>query len=139
MSTSGADDTSRAPGEGAATARAGEKSAGTDADRGTSTPSSAPATSDKDPLRGSRASGIWVAVVLLVALLTLLAIFVLQNTEPAQVSFLGWTGEAPMAALLLIAVAAGLLIAVAAGSLRILQLRRRVRKEQKLEKKRTST
>jgi uncharacterized integral membrane protein len=88
-------------------------------------------TASKDPLRGSKASGVWVAVVALVVLLVLLAVFVLQNTQPVEVSFLGWEGEAPLAATLLIAVAAGLLIAVAAGSLRILQLRSRVRREQK--------
>lgn len=83
----------------------------------------------QDPLRGSRASGAWVFVVVLVVLLALLAVFVLQNTQTVEVTFLGWTGGAPLAAALLIATAAGLLIAVAAGSLRILQLRRRVRKE----------
>lgn len=82
-------------------------------------------------MRGSRTSGIWVAVVALVALLVLLAIFILQNTQPVQVSFFGWTGEAPLASTLLIATAAGLMIAVAAGSLRILQLRHRVRLERK--------
>ena len=85
----------------------------------------------KDPLRGSRASGAWVFVVVLVLLLALLAIFVLQNTQDVEVSFLTWTGTAPLAATLLIATAAGLLIAVMAGSLRILQLRRRVKKESK--------
>ena len=84
-----------------------------------------------DPLRGSRTSGIWAAVLALVVLLTLLSVFVLQNTQPVEVTYFGWEGEAPLAAALLIAVAAGLLIAVIAGSLRILQLRRRVRREQK--------
>lgn len=89
------------------------------------------APSSKDPLRGSRASGVWVAVVALVVLLVLLSVFVLQNTQEVEVTYFGWEGEAPLAATLLIAVAAGLLIAVIAGSLRILQLRRRVRREQK--------
>ncbi len=68
---------------------------------------------------------------MLVVLLVLLAVFVLQNTQRVEVSFFGWNGEPPLAAALLIAVAAGALIVVAAGSLRILQLRRRVRREQK--------
>ena len=85
----------------------------------------------KDPLRGSRASGIWGAVVALVVLLILLSVFILQNTRSVEISYFGWEGEAPLAAALLIAVAAGLLIAVIAGSLRILQLRRRVRRDQK--------
>lgn len=84
-----------------------------------------------DPLRSSRASGMWTAMVLLVVLLGLLAVFVLQNTQPVEISFLGWTGEAPLAAAMLIATAAGLLLAVAAGSVRILQLRRRVRRERR--------
>lgn len=87
--------------------------------------------STKDPLRGSRASGVWASVVALVVLLVLLSIFILQNTQPVEVTYFRWTGEAPLAAALLIAVAAGLLIAVIAGSLRILQLRRRVRHDQK--------
>lgn len=92
----------------------------------------APTTaSTKDPLRGSKASGLWVSVVGLVVLLVLLAVFVLQNTRSVEISFFGWTGDAPLAAALLIAVAAGLAIAVVAGSLRILQLRRRVRREQR--------
>lgn len=93
--------------------------------------SAASSSQRRDPLRGSRASGAWVFVVVLVVLMVLLAIFVLQNTQSVEVSFLGWTGSAPLAAALLIATAAGLLIAVMAGSLRILQLRRRVRREAK--------
>lgn len=85
-----------------------------------------------DPLRGSRASGMWAAMVLLVVVLVLVSVFVMQNTQSVTISYFGWTGQAPLAAALLIAVAAGLLLAVAAGSIRILQLRRRVRREQKL-------
>jgi uncharacterized integral membrane protein len=89
------------------------------------------ATEPKDPLRGSRTSGLWSVVVLLVVLLVLLAIFVLQNTQKVEISFLGWNGTAPLAAALLIATAAGLVLAVAAGTLRILQLRRRVKRDRK--------
>jgi uncharacterized integral membrane protein len=116
----------------------GAQAAGPSADAGTSqspssasTPSPAASSSSRDPLRGSRASGIWAAVVALVVLLILLSVFILQNTQRVEITYFGWEGEAPLAASLLIAVAAGLLIAVIAGSLRILQLRRRVRREQK--------
>lgn len=85
----------------------------------------------EDPLRGSRVSGLWTAVAALVVLLVLLSVFVLQNTQEVQVTYFGWTGRAPLAAALLIAVAAGLLVAVGAGTLRILQLRRRVRRDRK--------
>jgi uncharacterized integral membrane protein len=81
-----------------------------------------------DPLRGSRTSGFWFAVLALVLVLLLLAVFILQNTQKVQVSFLGWDGSAPLAAALLIATVAGALLVATAGLLRILQLRRRVRR-----------
>jgi uncharacterized integral membrane protein len=81
-----------------------------------------------DPLRGSRTSGVWIALAVLVLLIVLLAVFILQNTQRVSVSFLGWDGTAPLAATLLIATAAGMLVTVIAGSLRIWQLRRRVRR-----------
>ncbi|CUR59934.1 conserved hypothetical protein [metagenome] len=80
------------------------------------------------PLRGSRTSGVWGAVVALGILLILLVIFIVQNTQKVEVSFLGWNGRTPLAAALLVATAAGLLVAAIAGSLRILQLRRRVKR-----------
>lgn len=85
----------------------------------------------KDPLRGSRASGMWAAMLLLVLVLVLVSVFVIQNTQDVTITYFGWTGQAPLAAALLIAVASGLLLAIAAGSARILQLRRRVRQDRK--------
>ncbi len=96
---------------------------------------SAPARRQPDALRGSRTSGTWVALGVLVVLLVAIATFVLQNTETVDVQFLGFSGRAPLAATLLIALAAGMLLTLAAGSLRILQLRRRVRRERKQNRK----
>ena len=104
----------------------------TSSDQSTPAPGSSEGSpKPKDPLRGSRTSGLWFVVVLLVVLLVLTAIFVLQNTQKVEISFLGWNGSAPLAAALLIATAAGLVLAVAAGTLRILQLRRRVKRDRK--------
>jgi uncharacterized integral membrane protein len=83
-----------------------------------------------DPLRGSRTSATWVAVIVLVVLLLLLVVFIGQNTQDVQVSFFGWSGQAPLAVALLIAATSGMIVAVIAGALRILQLRRRVRRVQ---------
>lgn len=85
-----------------------------------------------DPLRGSRTSGTWIAVLVLALLLVLLAVFILQNTQKADVSFFGWTGRAPLSATLLIAAAGGALVVAGASMLRILQLRRRVKRERKV-------
>jgi uncharacterized integral membrane protein len=82
-----------------------------------------------DPLRGSRTSGFWLGVVALGLVLILLIIFIAQNTRETTVSFLGWDGEVPVAVALMIASVAGLFLATVAGALRILQLRRRVRRD----------
>src|SRR4029453_14919353 len=84
-------------------------------------------THGRDPLRGSRTSGTWIAVAVLSLLLLLLAIFILQNTQKVEVTLFGWNGRAPLAATLLIASAGGALVVASAGMLRILQLRRRVK------------
>lgn len=82
-----------------------------------------------DPLRGSRTSGLWIAVVLSGVILVLLIIFIAQNTDPVSVRFLGWEGETPLAVAILAATVAGLFLAAVAGTMRILQLRRRVRRD----------
>lgn len=82
-----------------------------------------------DPLRGSRTSGLWVAVVASAVVLVLLIVFIGQNTETVDVEFLGWEGQTPLAVALLAATVAGLVLAAVAGTLRIWQLRRRVRRE----------
>ena len=87
-----------------------------------------PATPEIDPLGSSRTSGFWIAVIGLLVVFVLLAVFVLQNTNDVEVSVLAWDGTAPLAAVLLLAAAAGLALAGLAGSLRILQLRRRVKR-----------
>ena len=83
----------------------------------------------KDPLRGSRTSGLWVMLVITAVVLVLLIVFIAQNTQPVSVRFLGWEGNPPLAVALLIAAVAGLFLAAIAGTLRILQLRRRVRRD----------
>lgn len=87
--------------------------------------------SGKDPLRGSRTSGLWAGLIALGVVLVLLIIFIAQNTQPVSVTFLGWTGSTPLAVALLVATTAGLFLTAAAGTLRILQLRRRVRQDRK--------
>ncbi len=90
----------------------------------------APSTPDPpaaNPLRHSRTSGLWVAVVGLGVVLVLLVVFIVQNTQKVEVAFFGWNGRTPLAAALLIATAAGLLVSTIVGTLRIWQLRRRVK------------
>ncbi|QZY27872.1 lipopolysaccharide assembly protein LapA domain-containing protein [Nocardioides coralli] len=96
---------------------------------GQSSGQSSAAAETRDPLRGSRTSGLWFAVVSSGVVLVLLIIFIAQNTESVRITFLSWEGEAPLAVALLAATVAGLFLAAIAGTMRIWQLRRRVRRE----------
>jgi uncharacterized integral membrane protein len=71
---------------------------------------------------------VWVTVVAAALILVLLIVFFAQNTDRVSVQFLGWTWRAPLAVVTLTGVVAGMILAVIAGTLRILQLRRRVRR-----------
>ncbi len=84
-----------------------------------------------DPLRRSRAGGLYLGVIALGIVLIFLIIFVAQNTEPTTVRFLPWEADIPVAVALLIAAVAGIFLAGIAASLRILQLRRRVKHDRK--------
>ena len=85
----------------------------------------------KDPLRRSRTSGAWVAVVLAALLLILLVVFIAQNTQDVHLSFLWWDGTAPLSVALLVAAVIGIALTAVVGTMRILQLRRRVRRERR--------
>jgi uncharacterized integral membrane protein len=93
-----------------------------------SQPTSGAGPEPGDPLRSSRTSRSWAVLTALVVLLVLLVIFIAQNTQRVQVSFLGWDGHPPLSVALLVAAVAGAAVAVIVGTLRLLQVRRRVRR-----------
>lgn len=89
--------------------------------------------SDKTGARGtgaqtkvprSRMGGAWVALVVAALVFLLLLIFILQNGQRAQVSFLGAHGHLPMGVALLLAAVFGVLLVALPGTARIIQLRR---------------
>jgi uncharacterized integral membrane protein len=90
-----------------------------------------PAAPSGDPLRRSRTSRTWLGLNGSGLVLVLLIIFIAQNTQRVQVTFLGWSWHAPLAVALLIAAAAAIIVTAIAGTLRIVQLRRRVRRDKK--------
>ncbi len=71
--------------------------------------------------------------------LVLLIIFITQNTQSVEISFLGWSGSAPLSVAMLISAVAGLFLAAIGGTLRIIQLRRRVGRLKKETKATTSS
>ena len=82
----------------------------------------------QDPLRASRTSRSWLSLTALVVVLILLVVFIAQNTQQVEVSFLGWDGHPPLSVALLVAALAGATLSVIVGTLRIWQVRRRVRR-----------
>jgi uncharacterized integral membrane protein len=99
--------------------------------RETSTPNNGPASHDDSarptPVRPavprSRAGGLWVAAVVFALVLLLLLIFVLQNGQRVDVSFLGAHGQLPLGVALLLAAVFGVLLVALPGTARIVQLR----------------
>jgi uncharacterized integral membrane protein len=71
----------------------------------------------------TRLSGAWTAVVVGLLALVAILVFILQNQQSVQVSFIFFSGHLPLAVALLFAMILGALIVVAFGAARILQLR----------------
>ncbi|MGN6721978.1 MAG: LapA family protein [Marmoricola sp.] len=90
-----------------------------------------PATPGPDPLRRSILSKTWIGLGGFAVVLLLITDFVLQNTNSVRVSFLFWHWRVPLAVALIVAVAGGILVTSLAGTVRIWQLRRRVRRDRK--------
>ena len=86
-------------------------------------------------IRRTRLSGAWAAVVGFAIVLLLLLIFILQNGQTVEVSYLGAHGHLPLGVSLLCAAVAGILLVALAGSARILQLRATARKHRRADAK----
>jgi uncharacterized integral membrane protein len=91
-----------------------------------------PSTARDEPaLQRTRTQGLWLAAVGFALVLLLLAIFLLQNGQRVQVSYLGANGHLPLALAMLLSAVAGALLVGMAGMARVLQLRHNVRRERK--------
>ncbi len=94
-------------------------------DRGVPSPTTRPATPR------SRAGAAWVGIVVAATVLVALVVFMLQNTQPVLISFFTLEGSLPLALALLIAAVGVSLVALVIGSVRIGQLRRRLKQERR--------
>ncbi|WP_053207736.1 lipopolysaccharide assembly protein LapA domain-containing protein [Jiangella muralis] len=72
----------------------------------------------------SRTGAVWVGICVTVLMLGLLIVFIAQNTETVDVTFLWMDGTVPLSVALLIAAAGAGLLATIVGTIRIAQLRR---------------
>jgi uncharacterized integral membrane protein len=83
-------------------------------------------SSGGEPLPGerqTRLSGAWTAIVVGLVALVVILVFILQNQQSVQVTFLFFKGSLPLAVALLFALILGAVIVFAFGAARILQLR----------------
>ncbi len=88
--------------------------------------------------RYTRTAGTWAAVVVATITLIVLLVFILQNLQPATVTFLWMRGNLPVGVALLLAAAIGGLLVALVGAARILQLRRTAARDRKQEHSHTS-
>jgi putative membrane protein len=87
-------------------------------------PTGTPETSEPLPgERGTRLSGAWTAIVIGLVALVVILVFILQNQQSVEVTFLFFKGHLPLAVALLFALILGAVIVFAFGAARILQLR----------------
>ena len=89
-------------------------------------PAAAPDNPTGEPLPGerrTRLSGAWTAIVIGLLALVVILVFILQNQQSVEVTFLMFSGHLPLAVGLLFALILGAIIVFAFGAARILQLR----------------
>lgn len=79
----------------------------------------------------TRTASLWVGIGVSFLLLIALVIFLIQNTEMVEVTFLGATGSAPLAVVCLISGLGVGIVVLLVGALRIGQLRRRVKRDRR--------
>jgi lipopolysaccharide assembly protein A len=87
-------------------------------------------------IKRTRAGGLWVAVAFFAVILLLLLIFILQNGQKVDISYLGAHGHLPLGVALLLAAVCGILLVVLAGTARISQLRATARRHRRIDAKR---
>lgn len=95
---------------------------------------SAPSTTSARPAKRtprSRAGAIWVGSCVAAVVVIALIVFMLQNTQRVQVTFLAMQGTVPLAIALLIAGVGVGIVALTIGTIRISQLRRRLSYERR--------
>ncbi|MGW5383060.1 lipopolysaccharide assembly protein LapA domain-containing protein [Nocardia sp. NPDC003963] len=72
----------------------------------------------------SRVGNAWIALIVAALLGIVLLIFILQNSENADVEMLFWNFSLPLGVTILLSVIAGALVMALVGGVRIVQLRR---------------
>ena len=76
----------------------------------------------------TRAGALWAGIIVSAVVLIVLLTFIVQNSNPVEISFLVWVATLPAGVALRAAAVAGILIVAIPGSSRMVQLRRAIRR-----------
>jgi uncharacterized integral membrane protein len=98
-------------------------------ERPSGTPS--PVQPSARPAKGTRISGLWVAVALFAVALVLLLVFILENSQRVEIGYFGVHGHMPLGIALLLAAVLGVVLAVIAWFGRGVQVRAAARRNRK--------
>ena len=79
----------------------------------------------------TRAAALWTSLIFGLLILTILLVFIAQNTDSASFAFFGWHWSLPLGVAILLAAVCGSAITVLVGAARIFQLRRAAKKNLK--------
>ena len=93
----------------------------------------APKAGNNDPSAGgggalTRLSGAWTGLTVGILALVVILVFILQNQQQVEVTFLSFHGILPLAVAMLLAAVVGAVLVLGFGGARILQLRRVARR-----------
>jgi uncharacterized integral membrane protein len=86
------------------------------------------APSPDSAVQFTRTAALWSALIAGFLILIVLLIFVAQNPDSMELTFLGWHWSLPIGVAILLAAVGGGLVTVLAGTARIYQLRRAAKK-----------
>ncbi len=89
------------------------------------------ASPPENALKFTRTAALWTALIVGLLVLIVLLVFITQNTESVEMTFLGWHWRLPLGVQILLAAVLGSLITVMAGAARMAQLRRAAKKNYK--------
>jgi uncharacterized integral membrane protein len=90
-----------------------------------------PVAKPQSAVHFTRAAALWSALIVGLLILTVLLVFITQNTESVEVTFIAWHWQLPLGVQILLAAVLGALVTVMAGTVRIYQLRRAAKKNLK--------
>lgn len=81
-----------------------------------------------DAVKFTRAAALWSSLIIGLVVLIILLVFITQNTESVEMTFIAWHWHLPLGVQILLAAVLGSMLTVLVGAARIFQLRRAARK-----------